>query len=290
MSSREPCATREVTLRLGLEGSPGPDVTAAVFVFDGGTLVSHAILDGGEAKIRLPAAMSSRVRVLVGPAPRPGQAVPTLEALERLRPYEPTINFRERLDRYTSSPVPDLNRRYWQWCRCRVHGVVTGTTDRIDRPISGARVRIRKVEPFFAFLGGLSDVDVLRLLDDFVAAPAAPLPQGVPALRSQSPALVRRALAENVTHLRAHWRLSPRWWFGRCTEIAAPITGDDGRFEFEYWNLCEDDSDLDFRVEYPAGEGGTAPAGAAAPGLTVWDYVCGAQVRLRIDADPAPPR
>jgi hypothetical protein len=283
MSSREPRATREVTLRLDLEGAPGRDVTAAVFVFDGGTLISHAILDSGEAKIRLPTAMNARVRVLVGPAPRPGQAVPTLEVLERLRPYEPTISFKARLDRYAASPVPDIYWRYWQWCRCRVHGVVTRTIDRTDRPVPRARVRIRKVEPFFAFLGRLSDVEVLRLRDDFVAAPAAPLPHGIAALRSRSPAMVRRALAENVTYLRAHWRLSPRWWFGRCTEIAAPITDDCGRFEFEYWNLCEDDSDLDFRVEHPAGEGGTASTDAGLPGLTVWDYICGAQVRLRID-------
>jgi len=286
MSPREPCATREVTISLGLEGPPESEVTAAIFVFDGGTLVCHAPLEADEAKIRLPTAMSARVRVLVGPAPRPGQPAPTLEVLERLRPYEPAINFRERLDRYAASPVPDLHWRYWQWCRCRVHGVVTGTSDGVEWPLHGARVRIRKVEPFFAFLGGLSDVDVLRLRDDFVAAPAAPLPQGVSALRSQSPTLVRRALAENATCLRAHWRLSPRWWFDRCTEIADPIADGDGRFEFEYWNLCEDDSDLDFRVEYPVGEGW--PAGAASPGLTVWDYVCGAEVAIRIDTERRP--
>jgi hypothetical protein len=284
MSSAEPRATREVTLSLGLEGAPGPDVAAAVFAFDGGTLVSHAALVAGEAKIRLPVVMSAHVRILVGPAPRPGQAIPTLDALERLRPYAPAFNFKARLDRYAAAPVPDLHWRYWQWCRCRVHGVVTRTIDRIERPAVGARVRIRKVEPFFAFLGGLSDADVLRLRDDFVAAPAAPLPRGVPALRSQSAALVRRALAENVTLLRAHWRLSPRWWFDRCAEIAALVTDADGRFDFEYWNLCEDDSDLDFRVGPAADEGGPVSPGAASPGLTVWDYVCGAEVALRLDA------
>jgi hypothetical protein len=285
MSSREPCATREVMLDLGLQGAPGTDVTAAVFVFDGGILVSHAILRCGEASVRLPDVMSARVRIFVGPAPRPGQAAPTLDTLERLRPYEPAFNLRKRLDRYTAAPVPDLYWRYWQWCRCRVHGLVTCTTDGVDRPLQGARVHIRKIEPFFAFLGGLSDADVLRLRDDFVAAPAAPVPPAIAALRSQSPAPVRRALAENVTYLRAHWRRSPRWWFDRCSEIAAPVTDREGRFALEYWNLCEDDSDLDFRVEYPAGEGGPARSGLACPGLTVWDYVCGAEISLRLDAE-----
>jgi hypothetical protein len=284
MSSREPCATREVTLSIGLEGAPPPEMIAAVFVFDGGTLISHALLDGALAKVALPSIMSARVRILVGPAPRAGQPIPTLEALARLRPYEPAFNFKERVGRYAAPPVPDLYWRYWQWCRCQVLGMVIRNIGGVDRPLRGARVHVRKVEPFFAFLGGLSDVDVLRLRDDFVAAQAAPLPPAIAGLKSHSPALVRQALAENVMPLRSHWRGSPRWWSDRCTEIAAPVTDEKGRFDFEYWNLAEDDNDLDFRIRHPIGEAAAAPVGVTTPGLTVWDYVCGAEVTLRFEA------
>jgi hypothetical protein len=267
-------ATREVTLCLG-PGDPAPSGTTALFVFDNGALISHATLDErGEAKLHLPIVMNASVRILAGPATRPGQVIPTLDTLERLRPYEPAFNFRERRDRYVAPPIPDLHLRYWQWCRCLVHGVVIAADGGRQTPVPQARVHIRRIEPFFAFLGGLSDTAVLDLRDDFVAAAASPL-SAATGLSSDSPTLVRRALTDNAVALRGHWRRSPRWWRDRCVEIAAPVTDRDGRFAFEFWNLAEDDNDLDFRVEHSTGSMICA--------LTTWDYVCGRPVTLRID-------
>ena len=294
MSCNAPDLTRPVTLVVGLEGVPPPEVMAAVFVFDAsGALISHAPLRQGAATVHVPTTMTALARIVVGPAPKLGQAFPTIDTLARLRPYQPVFDFRETADRHRAPPVPELYWRYWLWCECRVRGHVVRTIDGLDVPVGQARVHICRVEPFFIFLNRLPDADVLRLRDDFEAAltsPALPPPPPgpvnardvVPGLRSRSPAVVRQTLIESLVLLRPYWRLWPWWWWWpeRCVEIAVATTDALGRFDLEYWNLCEDDNDLYFRVE-PCIDGVWTPVdGPLAPDNTYWDYVCGTEVSL----------
>lgn len=128
---------------------------------------------------------------------------------------------------------------------------------------------------------------------------AAPEPSNVPsvlpapalvALRSDSALAVREALTANIAIFRPWFCFWPKWWwlFHRCEDIGTVTTDSHGQFDASHWELCGEEIDLYFWVEFELGGVWTTVYHPPVPCNIHWNYPCGSDVTIRI-TDPRVP-
>lgn len=110
------------------------------------------------------------------------------------------------------------------------------------------------------------------------------------ALRSDSANAVRNALTANIAVFRPWFCFWPRWWwlFHRCEDIGTVTTDSHGRFDASHWELCGEEIDLYFWVEFELGGVWTTVYHPPVPCNIHWNYPCGSDVTIRI-TDPRVP-
>jgi len=109
-------------------------------------------------------------------------------------------------------------------------------------------------------------------------------------LHSQSPVVLRHALAQHWKLLLPWFCIWPHWWWlFRCDEIAVITTDGNGRFETTVFYPCGGDHpDLYFWVEYDFGSGFETIYHPRIGCHTHWNYACGSEVTIHI-TDPRVP-
>jgi hypothetical protein len=98
---------------------------------------------------------------------------------------------------------------------------------------------------------------------------------------------VREALAANIALFRHYFCIWPTWWwlFRRCEEICTVTTDENGRFDTSHWELCGEELDLYFWVDYNIDGAWTTVYRPPVPCNVHWNYPCGSDVTIRI-TDP----
>jgi hypothetical protein len=175
---------RAVTVKAPFEGQPPADASASVFVFDPhGTLVSSAPLKGGQAALSIPQSLGTSARVMIGPTPQKTDKPYTLDSLQRLHGYQPSVTIDAKSGTIDIKPIPQALWKYWRWYLCRIRGKVVRNINGVDYPVCNARVRVREVEPFWLILQKLPDAQLLTLRDHVlqaVATSSMPIPRPGP--------------------------------------------------------------------------------------------------------------
>lgn len=143
--------------------------------------------------------------------------------------------------------------------------------------------RPQEVQSFVAPLRALSDKS------DQLAV-SSPLPiETRAALNSNSLTILKESLLANVKLIYPYlcWFHWLRPYFYRCDELRVLETDAQGRFDTDIWYLCLGDKpDLYFWVEYCIGGAWTTVYKPSIRCHTYWNYVCGAEVTIRV-TDPA---
>jgi hypothetical protein len=171
-----------IRLKVNFEENPGKDISVAAYAFDrGGTLLAHAPVKEGQARLDISRDQAKRARILIGPSLEGRrEQTPGLPLLERLHAYEPKFVFNPEQDTYELLPIPKLSWDWWRWCRCRVRGKVVkpvtihGVTS--DMPVCHARVHICEVDPLLIIIPRLPDSIIDRLRRELVIALEHPFP------------------------------------------------------------------------------------------------------------------
>lgn len=179
----------KIKLKAALDGQPGDDLKAVVYAFDGtGNLLASSPLEGGKASLDLDAGAARRARVFIAPAPPDdlrAEREPTLEAMQRLRAYEPVWRFDPDAQVQELAAIPVANWTWWRWCLCRVRGRVVrpvdigGTIQNL--PVCHARVHICEVDRLPWIIAQLPEREIFRLRDELVEVlerPPIPRPSG----------------------------------------------------------------------------------------------------------------
>lgn len=163
----------ELTLKVGLDGKPEKDLTIVAYAFDhAGELIASAPVNKQHVQLR---SNDDRVpaRILLGPALLDKRKeVPTIDALERLRAYEPVWRYTPKQTEYDLLPIPELNWKWWWLCACRVRGRavkpvnINGVIQ--DMPICHARVHICEVDPLWLIIPRLPDTIIDRIREELL--------------------------------------------------------------------------------------------------------------------------
>ena len=112
--------------RIAFDGAPQKPVNVVAYVFDqkGDLLASVPVKDGLADRTPSPEALR-HARVFFGPAvPEERDQKITLDAMARLKAYEPVWKYDPAQRVYEFQPIPEYYWKWWDWCRCRVRGQV----------------------------------------------------------------------------------------------------------------------------------------------------------------------
>jgi hypothetical protein len=162
------------------EENPDQGIPLIVYAFcSSGKLLAAAGLDGGKARLKIPAVSAARARLFFAPkSPEPKQRDLlqresfTLADMERLRAYQPPWHYSLSEELYKFKPIPKEVWKWWLYCRCRVPGRVTKNVliagVPTPMPVCDARVHICEVDPLWLILRRIPDAGVFRLRDEFL--------------------------------------------------------------------------------------------------------------------------
>jgi hypothetical protein len=173
---------RAVIFKAAFEETPEQSIDMMAHVFNTqGELIGSVPVKEGQASFDLDSGQLKGARIFFAPAMPEGRDVqPTLEAMERLKAYEPVWRFDPGQLQYEVLPIPADRFKWWPWCRCRVRGrvikvnTVGGVT--YEQPVCDARVHICEVDPIRIILPKLPDRDIFRLRDDLLELITRPIP------------------------------------------------------------------------------------------------------------------
>lgn len=172
---------KTVTFRIGAEGNPEKLIDATLYAFDAqGEMIASAPVRDGVARLDVKPFRLRRARLFVAPAlPEKRGERPTIQALEKLKAYEPSWRFERGRSQYELLPIPEILWPFWLWCSCRVRGRVVkvetigGITS--EKPVCHARVHICEVDRILWILTKLPDVAIRRLRDELIVAIQRPV-------------------------------------------------------------------------------------------------------------------
>lgn len=180
-----PESVQSIKLRFAIEFDQQPDTEMPVmaFAFDRqGKLQDRAPVKNGQVELAVMPGAARSVRVFFAPTERTQQAQEvTLADMEGMKAYQPHWRFDPKQTIHKLLPIPKEHWQWWLLCRCRVPGrvvkhIMIGGIP-VDRPVSGARVHICEVDPFWFILRKLPDYFVFKLRDDLlVLLKEPPLP------------------------------------------------------------------------------------------------------------------
>lgn len=171
---------RPLVFHLSFDHKPEEPIDVWAFAFDRqGNLIARAPLTGGEAELELTGEQARKARLFFASLPEREQEI-TIEALERLRAYEPTWQFDPERREYELLPIPEILWKWWLHCRCRVRGRVVKPVEiggvTYDRPVCNARVHICEVDRLSLVIPRLPDDIIWRLRDELLEKLRHPFP------------------------------------------------------------------------------------------------------------------
>lgn len=174
MASNPETDQKSVAFRIGAEGNPEKPIDATLYAFDAqGDLIASTPVRDGVAQLDVKPFRLRRARLFVAPTLPEGRGEkPTIQALEKLRAYEPSWRFERGRQQYEILPIPEALWPYWGWCGCRVRGRVIkvetlgGVT--YEKPVCHARVHICEVDRIPWIIARLPDEAIYRLRNELI--------------------------------------------------------------------------------------------------------------------------
>jgi hypothetical protein len=179
---------RGLQFNVKFDGQPQGKINIAAHVFNnaGNHLESTSIDEAGNFKLALSQIELRTAKIFIAPIGE-GKEIPSLKDLEKLNAYQPYINWRNYKDGIRELlPIPELNFKYWWWCKCRVTGRVTkkvfvgGAWQTL--PVCRARVHICEVDRWPILIQRFPDEIIYKIRDEIIATkwPVPPIPDPGP--------------------------------------------------------------------------------------------------------------
>jgi hypothetical protein len=179
---------KRLQFNVKFDGQPNQKINIAAHVFDnaGNHIQSVEIDEGGNFNLGLSSEEVRNSKLFIAPA-GDKKNIPSLSELEKINAYQPYLDKRKFGKELTELlPIPELNYKFWWWCKCRVTGKVSkkvfiGGAWQV-MPVCKARVHICEVDRWPFIIKRLPDDIIYRIKDEFIATkwPVPPIPDPGP--------------------------------------------------------------------------------------------------------------
>ncbi|WP_426991442.1 hypothetical protein [Methylomonas sp. CM2] len=167
-------------LQVNFEKAPCQEIPLVGFLFSrGGRLLEKAPVQKGQLELKTPDKNPRELRLLIAPA-ADGRidAVTTLAALEKFKPYEASLVANPR-GGWLALTIPDFVASFWRLRMCRIRGRVIkqfsiGDLTQ-DRGICNARVHVCEVDRVRWWIDRIPDWVILKI-PEIIVEPQWPIP------------------------------------------------------------------------------------------------------------------